>query len=221
MKSTNKKKLKKINLWRDQIIRYGLWYFIKTKFFRLIQPNTFYYKLILLSLETNVQPQIDVDTSFIVPINKKLLSEKFWYESDLSQSKEKLNKMLDYNSGVASISQYGKINGYAWSKNIGKAYGKKLRNNQVLFHTIFVYPEARRQGIGLALNAYLVKNLKPGQQPLVFVQKENRYALKSWKRLGFKPYLEISLVKHKEKTTILDVVELLSSPFTEQFQIVG
>ncbi len=97
-----------------------------------------------------------------------------------------------------------KLTGYAFIQQSGVYnYGQRgkfnIPENVMVLKNLFVMPEYRGQSIGKKLNEARINFIPKGYIPVGFVVRDNKYALRNLKQLGFKTLLDITSITFLKK----------------------
>lgn len=99
----------------------------------------------------------------------------------------------------------GEVAGYGWVQfegeyELGRGIKMKLSAKEAVVNNIHVFSKFRGRSLGTRLNAACLSAIPCGYLPIVWILAENRYAIRSWKRLGASPVLVVSRICLGSKT---------------------
>jgi GNAT superfamily N-acetyltransferase len=90
----------------------------------------------------------------------------------------------------------GRIAGYAWVQfngiyRFGKSGHMRIPPGYAVAKNLFIFPDFRGKRISQRLNKGRLATIPSGNVPTVFINPENRYAIRNWEKFGFRRILSI------------------------------
>ena len=112
---------------------------------------------------------------------------------------EKFKVILDRSELLYLLIHGGYVCGYAVTQvnglyRFGYDCEMVVSRMHVMFKNLYVSVNFRKKSFGNFLNISRVLDVKGNQIPLVFVTKDNRYAIKNWSKINFE---EVATIKQK------------------------